>query len=146
MPSLGLVSDKTQTAYIQADRAEYNQKIGISTYYGNVKIDQGSTHLRGDKMIVYNSSDHKTVSKIIAFGNLARYSTLPENQTVPMDAQAKTIEYYPTEDRIVLIGAAVATQGKNTVTGETIEYQMTKQMLISSPAKASRTVIVFQPE
>ena len=56
MAAWGLSDDRNQPMHIEADRASLNEKTGISTYEGNVHVQQGTLNLRGDRMTVQLSS------------------------------------------------------------------------------------------
>ena len=142
---LALTSDKQLPANFTADNVTYNIKTGTRIFIGNVKMTQGTTHLEGDKVTVYNGSDGKVI-KVIALGKRAHYSTLPNNQKEVMDAYAETIEYYPGKGSAVLIGNGEITQGKNSFKGPHIVYDIQKELITSLASANAHTVIVLQPK
>lgn len=44
-------SDRNQPISLLADRATYNEKTGITTYTGNVIIEQGTMKLQADSIV-----------------------------------------------------------------------------------------------
>lgn len=143
--SWGLSSDEKEPAHFEADDVSMNHKTGITVFTGHVKVDQGSTHLTADKLTVYKDQEGK-VTKIVAAGQLAHYATLPDKQKMPMDAFAKTIEYYPKEKKAVLLGQGMITQGSNTFKGEHIIYNLAQQTVTSLPTAGSKSVLILQPQ
>ncbi len=145
LTSWGLDSDKVKPANFIADYVTFNEKTGIKIFTGHVKMDQGTTHLTGDKVTVYNANG--SVVKIVAIGNPAHYSTLPDNQKEVLNATAQTIEYYPQKSIAVLIDNGIVTQGENVFKGPHITYDMIKQTVISKPTdKQIQSTIVIQPQ
>ena len=49
---MALNSDREQPIEISADAGMVNEAAGISTYSGNVAIDQGSMHIAADEVEV----------------------------------------------------------------------------------------------
>ncbi len=148
IPSLAqaLSSDQNLPARFVSDHVVFNHKTGITIFTGNVKMDQGTTHLTGDKVTSY-SNDNGNVTKVVAVGKLAHYNTLPDGQEKAVDAWAETIEYYPQEKTAILIGNGKVTQGANSFTGPHIVYNMEKQTVVSTPTTSNtQSVIVLQPQ
>lgn len=143
--SWGLSSDEKKPAHFEADDVNLNHKTGLTVFTGHVKVDQGTTHLIADKLTVYKGPEGK-VTKVIAVGQLARYTTLPDKQKKVMDAFAKTIEYYPKEKKAVLLGQGTITQGSNTFKGEHIIYDLAQQTVTSLPTAGSKSVLILQPQ
>jgi lipopolysaccharide export system protein LptA len=146
-----LPSDKTAKAYIAANSAEINKTTGVSIFIGDVKIDHGSTHVTADKVTTYTDQNNHVI-KAIAIGlngNLATYQTLNDPKNPPLIAKAQTIQYFPPQHYVILIGDAVVTQGKDSITGQHLEYDLTKKLLLTKPnigEKTGRTQIVIQPD
>lgn len=142
--SWALTTDKQQNANIVANSASINYKKHICIYRGNVKLTQGSTVLTADVLTTFANAKNQ-LQKAIAVGKLASYTTLPDNSPLPFAAVAETINYYPLQSQIYLIGQAKATQGNDSFAGYQINYN-TKLQSISTPATPhERTTIVFQP-
>ena len=109
-PKLKLYPPKNATlATITADSGTFNQKTGIGTLEGHVKVDQGNTHLRANKVLIYQNKKHG-INKLIAIGNPAKYSAIPKGSNNPVFAQSKTIEYNPTTQQVTMKGKIVIQQ------------------------------------
>src|SRR5262245_47661658 len=71
-----LNSDRSQPIHISASTWTYDRENHIVTYAGNVQANQGTSHLDGDKVVVYTTADNK-IKKMIAWGTPAHYNTIP---------------------------------------------------------------------
>ncbi|MGB6977378.1 MAG: lipopolysaccharide transport periplasmic protein LptA [Gammaproteobacteria bacterium] len=140
-----LPSDRSKPTYIEADQVQYEQKTGTTVYIGHVKFDQGTSHLLADRLTVYKDPRSSKIQKMIAQGNLAQYTTLPKEGSNVLHASAKTIQYDPINNVVLLLGDALVTQEGNSFRGQHIEYNVTKQTVISAPSPNSKTTIVIQP-
>jgi lipopolysaccharide export system protein LptA len=140
-----LPSDHDKPTYIQADQVQYQQKTGATIYRGHVKFDQGTSHLLADLLTIYKDPRSSKIQKMIAQGNLAQYSTLPKEGGKVMHASAKTIQYDPVNNVVLLLGDALITQEGNSFRGQHIEYNVIKQTVISAPSPNSKTTIIIQP-
>ena len=70
--ALAIPADRNQAISLVADRATYNEKTGITTYTGNVIIEQGTMKLQADS-IVANLNAKREISTITATGRPARF-------------------------------------------------------------------------
>jgi lipopolysaccharide export system protein LptA len=104
MAAWGLSDDRNQPMHIEADRASLNEKTGISTYEGNVHVQQGTLNLRGDQMTVQLSNN--SIESIVLTGNLATLVQRPDGKDTDQHAEAGRIEYYTTDDRVILLDKA----------------------------------------
>lgn len=145
--AFALSADSVQALHITADSSSFNYKLGNSSYEGNVKVDQGTTHLNSDKLTTHNNAQHK-IEEAIAYGitHLAEYITIPKDGDEQLHAKAKTIKFYPAKSLVILEGNVIVTQGKNSFNGPIIYYN-TKDQTIDAPAsKSGRATIVIEPE
>lgn len=148
-PAFALKSDATQVAHFSADHVSFNGQNGTTIYSGRVKMQQGTTQLIANQVVVYRDKEGGT-DKAVATGNLAHYSTLPDNQKDPMDALGDKIEYYPKKHLAIILGNGTITQAKNSLQGPYIVYDMIKQKIDLIPALGPKTqdkkaLIVLQP-
>ncbi len=156
LPSLSyaLDSDKNAKLYITADKADLNRSHGVGTFKGDVKIDRGTTHVRGLK-VTTQADDKDQLTEVIVHGTKdkpATYETLPKEGKPILHAQALVIKYYPQQHYILLIGTAIAQQGADSITGPYLKYDSAKETLVAldpdshHAAKPQRTTIVILPE
>ena len=142
--SFALSSDSHKLTKFTSKSATYNYKTHVATFTGDVVMTQGTTKLTADKVTVYRTKAGK-IKKLIAKGKLAHYQTLPDNDHRVLYAKAKTIDYSPAKGLTILIGDAAVQQGKNSITGNKIIYNMRKQLMTSTPGTKAKTVIVLNP-
>lgn len=127
-----LPSDGKQPYYVTADKAIYDRNQHITTYIGNVQVIQGSSQLLGDKAILYQD-DKNFITHVVAYGNFAHYSTLPEPGKDRMHALARSIDYNPSQKVVWLIGNGHVYEGGEFFSGPHIWYDMTNGLVRSSP-------------
>ncbi len=144
---LSLPSDSKQRIYIQANSSIYNYKTGFNVFEGNVKIDQGTTHITADKLVTKSGLKHKII-EAIAYGNqdLAHYWTLSKQSEPEIHAYAKVIKFYPIQSNVTLEKQVNVTQGENSFHGELIHYNSNDQTIIVPAANKGRAVIVYNPD
>ena len=134
--AFSLPEDRTQAIVINADQALRDEKQGLTIYSGNVQLDQGSLHISADRITIYRIVEDG--DKIVAEGQPARLSQLPNVGDELMHANAGVIEYYKVEERVHLEQDAHIEQGGSIVTGQTIDYFITEQLV---KAKSNATEV-----
>ena len=100
----GLDADRDQPINIEADQASLNDKTGFSVYEGNVRLQQGTLIFTGSKMTVQLTD--KKLDTIILTGAPATYVQRPEGKDINQHAEAKRIEYYAIDERVILLRKA----------------------------------------
>jgi len=138
-----LSQDRHSTLLLTSATANLNFETGISIYEGKVKLNQGTTQLLADKLVVHTDKQSQ-LQQAIATGKPAQYRTLPQLNKPEFHADANTIEYYPKKNLIILIGNARAYQNNNVYKGPRIEYHTESQTVISPESDAGRTTIIIQ--
>jgi lipopolysaccharide export system protein LptA len=144
--SLGLPSDKEQAIHISADQATRDEKAGLTTYTGSVEFVQGTLRITADKITIYQELEG--AGKIVAIGKPARLQQKPEIDKELMHAHAQTIEYHEKEDRIHLQTNAQIEQGGSKVTGKTIDYFISKELVKAdsdASQESSRVNVIIPP-
>ena len=122
-------TDSEQPIQISADAGMVNEAAGISTYSGNVAIDQGSMHILADEVEVITANNQ--VIQIIARSvpnstRLARYEHLQGNNDKPVSAEARMITYLVQEERLHLSGDARLQQTGDSFSGELLYYDVNR--------------------
>ncbi len=148
-----LDSDKQEKTYLYADQAEINKQTGIGVYTGNVKVDRGTTHVTGDKIITHSSKDNKITRIIIHAGKhqRAHFESKTNLNKPPLIAEADLIKYFPQKHYALLIGNAKARQGNDSIDGPYLKYDTEGEVLtaMNKPGKkgqAGRTTIIIEPD
>ncbi len=137
LPALAaaLESDSRQPIHVRADRAELDNRSGISTYRGNVTLDQGSLHLTADLLIVHRSANE--LERIEAEGQPVRFRQRPDQAEADIEGEARRLEYRAAENRLLLQGTASVRQGGDLFSGEHIEYDTVQSRVRASGQDSS---------
>lgn len=143
--ALALQSDAEQMLHIMANASSFDYKTGKNIYEGDVKIDQGTTHLTADKLVTENNAQHR-IKTAIASGmqKLAKYTTETKVGDPPLHAQAKVIKFYPAKSLVILEGEVTVTQGENSFNGPLIIYNTKDQTVVAPPSKLGQSTIVIE--
>lgn len=146
-PSFSLRQDQYEKLWIRADHSSLNYKTGINVYEGNVILDQGTSHLKADRLITKTNKKHQ-IQEAIAYGltSQAEYWTLPSQQEKIIHATAKIIKFYPIENHIVLEQQAYLKQGENSFQGEQVIYNKQSETITVPALSQSRAVLIYHPE
>lgn len=140
-----LSTDRNQPMSIEADRVELDDGQGVSTYYGNVKVDQGTLELTGETMTVYTKGDQ--VEKVIMEGAPATYKQRPDNKDQDVRAKALRMEYYTNPEHILLLKDAEVEQEGDRLRSQRIEYDVTKDKVNAGTDEPNERVrITIQPK
>ncbi|HNE26669.1 MAG TPA: lipopolysaccharide transport periplasmic protein LptA [Pseudomonadales bacterium] len=129
-----LPDDRSKPIEIQANSAERDAKTGITTYTGNVDVQQGSIHISAS-VVVLNSSNNK-LTKIHATGSPATYHQQLTGPKDVVDAQALHIYFDVAKDLITLQDNASLKQASGSIKGDRIEYD-TKAERVKAQATRS---------
>jgi lipopolysaccharide export system protein LptA len=137
--AFALSTDKQQDIEIEADSAEMDDIKGITIYRGNVIVDQGSIHMTGDIMTVYNDADGE-MELVIMEGRPATYRQLPDDSKIYDEAEALQMEYYTLKDYVILIDKALVTQEGLRFSGKRIEYDtISSRVIAKGDTKTAKT-------
>jgi len=144
--TFALPEDREQPFNIVADSSIFNYKTGIDTYEGNVKVDQGTSHLTADRLVTQKNKQHKMTAAIATgIKKLAEYTTVPKIGDPTLNAKAKVIKFYPPTSIVILEQDVVITQKENSFHGPLIIYNMKDQIVTAPPSKNGRATIVIEP-
>ncbi len=121
-PAVALRNDADQPIHIEGDDAEIDQSNETIVYTGSVEVVQGTLRVFGERMVVKIKGDQ--VQQIITEGGPARYRQRLEDDQGDVEAEAESIIYHTSEERIYLNGEATLTQLGNTLSGESIRYDI----------------------
>lgn len=141
----GLSTDRDQPIYIESDSATLKQKEGISTYTGNVHLRQGTLNMHGNEMNIL-LNDNRIV-KVILTGDPATYVQRPDGKDTDRHAEAKRIEYYTENERLILIDAAHIWQpGSEDFRSDRIVINLEKDTVDAGGGAQDRVRITLQPK
>lgn len=141
-----LPTDRDQPIHIESDSYVLNQKAGITTYTGNVVMDQGSIHINADKIVIY-TSDEK-VSRVIAIGSPAQFQQKPAEDKAVVVARGNTLNYQVTQDKLSISENAQVEQDGSLISGDKITYNIHRAVVEanSQPNTNTRVKVVLQPQ
>ena len=145
--SYALDSDGDEPIYVQSDAAQINNSTGFGEYMGNVVMDQGTTHITADHATTTTDDDGDLV-EATAQGSTdeqVHYWTRTALDKPLFHAYADRMEYKAQEDKIYLYGNAQITQGDDSYSAPTIEYDMVADQVVSPENQAGRTTIIIHP-
>jgi lipopolysaccharide export system protein LptA len=120
-PLHALSTDKNQDIEIESNSAYLDDTTNVSVYNGNVVVVQGSMRITGDKMTIFYT-DENDLEKIIVEGKPATFRQLPDNSEIYDEAEALIMEYYETQNLIILDGSARVKQGERRLIADHVEY------------------------
>lgn len=127
LPGWSLPEDREQPIHIESNRAERQERTGLTIYEGNVVITQGTIRLEADKVVVH--SENNQAVRLEATGNPARYQQILEHGDPPVHARSLLIDYRMKEDKLILSRDAQLEQEGSTITGERIEYDLLEEII-----------------
>ncbi len=145
LPAWALSTDRNEPINIEADSATLNESSGISTYRGNVHLQQGTMHLRGDNMTVLVRDDR--IEKVMLAGNPATYVQRPDDSDEDQHAEARRIEYYASENRMILLeNARIWQTGKDQFSSDRIVFNLADNTVNAGGGSSKdRVRITLQP-
>ena len=121
-----LASDEydSPTITVESDRAERNERTGLTQYSGNVIIRQGSLIIDAN-MVEIHYVDNQ-VNRIICNGNPASYQQKSSTSGQVL-ARAEIIEYLPAEKLINLKTNASLSKNGTLIKGDSINYDIASE-------------------
>lgn len=143
--SWALPEDRQQPMYIESDSASRDDRSGVTTYVGSVRIDQGTMHIEADKVTVYMAAGKKDIDRIVCDGKPATYQQKPKPDAQIAKAHAEVIEYQVAKDFIVLTRAAHLEQGGSILEGELITYDIAKDQMQARGSESNRRIRMVIP-
>lgn len=123
-----LEGDASAPVQVEADRFDLDNKAGSAVYQGDVRIQQGSMKLNGDRVELYRNAEGK-LSRAVAVGNRAYIEQKPSPEEKLMKGWGKRIVYHVAERRVELIDQAELHQGNDTFDGGFLEYFLDRRVV-----------------
>ncbi|TLX57401.1 lipopolysaccharide transport periplasmic protein LptA [Stutzerimonas nosocomialis] len=146
-----LPEDRNQPIRVQADSAELDDRQGVAVYRGDVVITQGSMKITGNTVTI-TQNQNGDVEVFTAIGKPAYYEQKPAADKQIVQAYGLTIQYFASNERIVLLDQARVVQEGNTFEGEKIVYDTQRQIVNAGRATGAevtsprpRVDMVIQP-
>jgi len=129
---------------IEADKATLNEKLGKSVYTGNVVLTQGGIRVSAEMITVLSQAGK--LSRITATGNPVTYQQHSLKNDIT--AEARQLNYFANEERIVLLDNAKLSQGRNSFSGNQIEYHTRTEVVTAAVSEqgSQRVQVTIHPE
>lgn len=146
-----LPSDREQPIRVQADSAELDDRQGVAVYRGDVVVTQGTTILKGDTVTLKQDANGD-IEIVTSVGRPAYYEQKPAVDKEVTKAYGITIQYFVSQNRVILVDRAKVIQEGNTFEGEKIVYDTQRQIVNAGRAGTrvttprARIDMVIQPK
>ena len=137
-----LPEDREQPISLEANSASFDQNTGVSVYRGNVVVTQGSMYLAADKATVYFKNSQFV--KMEAAGAPTRFRYRPAADRPEIDGIGREVSYDVKAGQVTVSGGARFNQGGDVMTGETIVYDLSQDVVKVEGGK-QRIKIILQP-
>ncbi len=118
-------SDRSQPITLLADRATFSERTGVTTYTGNVVIEQGSMKLQADS-VTAQLNKSRQISTITANGHPARFQQKMDVNKGLAHGEGQKIVYNADTGIITLSGNAYVNQDGASLRGAILRYSMNK--------------------
>jgi lipopolysaccharide export system protein LptA len=140
-----LSTDRNQPMDVEADRADIDDKRGISVYRGNVKITQGTLRLTADELTLHTRDGD--IVKAIAVGKPATYRQRPDGKDQDIEAEALNMEYQAAEQKLILTNQAHVQQAGDSFRSDRIDYDIAADVVkAGAGSPGDRVRITIQPK
>lgn len=131
---------------VSANNARLDDNAGKATYTGNVVITQAGTRLLADRVELYR--DEEGLSRILAFGDPARYEQAETAENPPTDARANEIAFDGVASVLTFRENAVIEQAGDVFRGDIIRYDTGDRVVTAERGESedsSQVEMVIQP-
>ncbi|SDI42694.1 lipopolysaccharide transport periplasmic protein LptA [Pseudomonas panipatensis] len=147
-----LPTDREQPIRVQADSAEMDDKQGVAVYRGDVVVTQGSMKLTGNTVTLKQNKGGE-IEVVTSVGKPAYFEQKPAPDKELTKAYGLTIQYFVTQNRVILIDQAKVIQEGNTFEGEKVIYDTQRQIVNAGRATGTQVTtprpridMVIQPK
>lgn len=128
-------AEKSNTVEIKSQNLTMDKAKGVSYYEGNVLMTKGTLKIKADKITLFHQGQE--ITKALIYGEPADVTHHPDNEP-QVHSQAKRMEYYVSNNQLLLLGNAFVDQGNKHFSGERIKYD-TRQRQITAGGTDTKT-------
>ncbi len=139
-----LPSDSKQPIKLLADKATYVERTGVTTYSGNVTIEQGTLKIAADN-ITLNLDNKRSIKSAVATGRPATMQQIVTQEKGLAKGQANKIDYNAVTGIVTLSGNAKLTQAGASFSGSTIRYSLKLGDVEANGGSGRRVELIFPP-
>lgn len=143
--SNALPSDRDQPIEIDAERAERNDKTGVTTFIGNATLTQGTLKISAEFIRVKQNPNG--VDNITAEGQPAKFEQRPEVNEPLVKAEAEKIFYSIAKETVNLsVNAQIDRGDGSTINSDSIDYNIRESHSVATGDNGVKIVIQPQTE
>lgn len=139
-----LPSDANQPIRLLADKATYSERTGVTTYSGNVTIEQGTLKIGADN-ITLNLGNNRSIQSAVATGRPATMQQVVTQEKGLAKGQANKIDYNAVTGIVTLTGNAKLTQAGASFAGNVIRYSLKLGDVEATAGAGKRVELIFPP-
>jgi len=144
--SLALPEDRQQPIQISADHAELDDRQGVATYSGDVKLTQGTLQISADQLTI--RTDGNGIQSLTAIGKPAHYQQQNQVEQPLTHGYGLRIEYDVDHNLVTLITEARLERASDSFQGEQIQIDTARDLVHASGGDGDskqRVEMVIQP-
>ncbi|UTO05517.1 lipopolysaccharide transport periplasmic protein LptA [Moraxella sp. FZLJ2107] len=145
MIASALPSDANQPIRLLADRATYSERTGVTTYSGNVTIEQGTLKIAADNLTVNLNTRNRSINSAVATGRPATMQQIITQEKGLAKGQANRIDYDAVSGIVTLTGNAKLTQAGSSFSGNVIRYSLKDGDVEANGGQGRRVELIFPP-
>lgn len=140
-----LPSDANQPIRLLADRATYSERTGVTTYSGNVTIEQGTLKIAADNLTVNLNTSNRSINSAVATARPATMQQIITQEKGLAKGQANRIDYNAVTGIVTLTGNAKLTQAGSSFSGNVIRYSLKDGDVEANAGGGKRVELIFPP-
>ena len=144
LPSFAVPSDRQQAITLEADRATYNEKSGVTTYTGNVIIQQGTIKIQADSIVATLNKDRQ-IQQITAKGRPAKFQQQISSEKGLAIGEGQSMVYNAETGVVVMTGNAYLTQDGASFKGNILRYSISAGDVEATGNSQRRIQIIIPP-
>ncbi len=141
-PSNAKTSDFEQPIDVKANRSEFDEKAGVQSLIGNVRITQGTMRITADRITVSLQDNKLSVIK----GEGSPITFRQENDAGEVvTGECSRITYDAANGRLTLEGDATLSEPKQNLRSEKIIFDSITQTVVAEGGDSGQVSITIQP-
>jgi lipopolysaccharide transport protein LptA len=129
--------------YLRAQHINMDQRTGLSTYHGKVRLRRGELSFSADRAIV--KQNNSNIESLTAFGNpvVVRKRNLEDNSLTTVNG--RRLVYTATSNTVIVTGKAIIRKGRDIIKSEKVIYRIDDDHIVAESAdKSGRVKAVLQ--
>ncbi|MBJ9986807.1 lipopolysaccharide transport periplasmic protein LptA [Acinetobacter sp. S40] len=142
--AFALPADRNQPISLVADKATFNDRTGVTTYTGNVVIEQGTMKLQADSIVAQLNSKRE-IQTITANGRPSKFQQQISAEKGVARGEAQKIVYNADSGIITLTGNAYLFQDGASIRGNSLKYSMNKGDIEAQGSSSNRVQLIIPP-